>query len=342
MRRSRPLLGTHRPRGSVDRGDGGAGALRARAGDGRPLASRGARRRPPRAPRLAGPSRRCGVAGPKGAVVLRGASGAGKSTLVAAAHAAGLGVLGDESILVAREDTDALAASRARADAPYGQRRSPRDPRRRRRRRSRAARRSDAWSSSTVRAPRSREARRVTTLLLGPRSPGPARLVALSPSQFQSEFAKGEIPQEHVDGGAASVARAWAARRRSAPRRCVGSRGRGRFVEIAGHLDKASVSVIHVTLWRGSVYYARQNARAEGPGSPRSLLLPRTRRQAVAEDETVSAARDAVRRVGAARARLRRGALRRDARPERGRVRPGARRVRRADRRASSRTTSTS
>jgi hypothetical protein len=34
------------------------------------------------------------VAGPRGAVVIRGGPGAGKSTLVAAAHAAGLGVLG--------------------------------------------------------------------------------------------------------------------------------------------------------------------------------------------------------------------------------------------------------
>jgi hypothetical protein len=147
--------------------------------------------------------------GPKGAVVLRGASGAGKSTLVAAAHAAGLGVLGDESILVAREDPDALAASvrelALRADSAVllgilaatapafsgGEEK----------------RRVELFDGSS---PATREARRVTTLLLGPRFPGPARLVALSPSQFQSEFAKGEIPQEHVDGGAGSVARGWA------------------------------------------------------------------------------------------------------------------------------------
>ena len=68
-------------------------------------------------------------------------------------------------------------------------------------------RRVELWGGSR---PEAREARRVTTLLLGPRAPGPARLVPLSPEEFLLEFAKGEIPQEHVDGGAGSVARAWA------------------------------------------------------------------------------------------------------------------------------------
>ncbi|HEX7614265.1 MAG TPA: hypothetical protein VF554_03205 [Thermoanaerobaculia bacterium] len=149
------------------------------------------------------------ASGPKGAVVVRGASGAGKSTLVAAAHEAGLTVLGDESLLVARGDPDALAASvreltlRADSAALLGilARTSPAFSG------GEEKRRVDLFEGSNSAA---REARRVTTLLLGPRAPGPARLVPLSPAQFLLEFAKGEIPQEHVGGGASSVARAWA------------------------------------------------------------------------------------------------------------------------------------
>ena len=149
------------------------------------------------------------VSGPKGAVVVRGASGAGKSTLVAAAHAAGLAVLGDESLLVARGDSDALAASvreltlRADSAALLGILAST----------ARAfsggeeKRRVDLFEGSSA---ATREARRITTLLLGPRAPGPARLVPLTPAQFLLEFEKGEIPQEHVDGGAGTIARAWA------------------------------------------------------------------------------------------------------------------------------------
>ena len=149
------------------------------------------------------------VAGPKGAVVVRGASGAGKSTLVAAANAAGLTVLGDESLLVARGDSDALAASvreltlRADSAALLGilARTSPAFSG------GEEKRRVDLFDDSR---PEVREAGRVTTLLLGPRVPGPARLVPLSPEQFLLEFANGEIPQEHVDGGAGVIARAWA------------------------------------------------------------------------------------------------------------------------------------
>ena len=42
---------------------------------------------------------------------LIGESGAGKSTLVAAAYRAGLDVLGDETVLVARDDPDDLLAA---------------------------------------------------------------------------------------------------------------------------------------------------------------------------------------------------------------------------------------
>ena len=58
--------------------------------------------------------------------------------------------------------------------------------------------------------PETRTARRLTTLLLGPRSPGPARIVALSADEFLEEFQRGEIPQEHVTDGSRDVAHAWA------------------------------------------------------------------------------------------------------------------------------------
>jgi hypothetical protein len=50
----------------------------------------------------------------------------------------------------------------------------------------------------------------VATVLLGPRAPGPARLVPLPSPRFLEEFARGGIPQEDVDGGAGVVAREWA------------------------------------------------------------------------------------------------------------------------------------
>jgi hypothetical protein len=149
------------------------------------------------------------VSGPKGAVVVRGGSGAGKSTLIAAAHAAGLDVLGDESVLVSRADPDELASSvreltlRADSAALLGILAST-APAFSGGEEKRRVELFEGSNSGT------RVARRVTTLLLGPRAPGPARLVPLPPAQFLLEFAKGEIPQEHVDGGAGSVARAWA------------------------------------------------------------------------------------------------------------------------------------
>jgi hypothetical protein len=149
------------------------------------------------------------VAGLRGAVVVRGAAGAGKSTLVAAAHAAGLDVLGDESLLVSRTDPDGLASSvreltlredsaallglLSRTEAAFSG--------------GEEKRRIDLFTMSR---PDERAARRASTLLLGPRAPGPARLVPLSPSAFLEEFARGEIPQERVDGGAGDIARAWA------------------------------------------------------------------------------------------------------------------------------------
>ncbi len=149
------------------------------------------------------------VTGPRGAAVVRGGPGAGKSTLVAAAQAAGLGVLGDESLLVSRADPDGLASSvreltlredsaallglLSRTDSAFSG--------------GEEKRRIDLFTTSR---PEERAARRASTLLLGPRAPGPARLVPLSPSEFLEEFARGEIPQEKVDGGSGDIGRAWA------------------------------------------------------------------------------------------------------------------------------------
>lgn len=151
------------------------------------------------------------IVGPRGAVVVRGAAGAGKSTLVAAAWRAGLGVLADESLLVSRNDAGQLAASvrdlTVLADAECllglegvteeafagGE----------------AKRRVDLFRDST---PERRVARRVATLLLGARSPGPARLVPLGRGEFLEAFREGEIPQESLGGGPGAVAEAWAGR----------------------------------------------------------------------------------------------------------------------------------
>lgn len=149
------------------------------------------------------------VVGPRGAVVLRGAAGAGKSTLAAAAWRAGITVLADESLLVSREDADRLAASvrdltllpdavhllgldGATEDAFAG---------------GEAKRRIDLFRDST---PEKRVARRAATLLLGPRFPGPARLVPLGGEEFRAAFREGEIPQERQGGDPDAVAEAWA------------------------------------------------------------------------------------------------------------------------------------
>lgn len=151
------------------------------------------------------------VVGPRGAVVLRGAGGAGKSTLVAAAWRAGLNVLADESLLVSRRDAGLLAASvreltllpdaerllgleGATEEAFAG---------------GEAKRRLDLLPGSS---PQRRVARRVATLLLGERSPGPARLVPLGLEEFREAFREGEIPQERLSGDPDAVAEAWAGR----------------------------------------------------------------------------------------------------------------------------------
>ena len=151
------------------------------------------------------------VAGPKGALVLRGAQGAGKSTLVGAAWRAGLAVLGDESVLVSRDDPDALASSvrelTLREDASRllgldGVTTPARVG-------GETKRRVDLFAGSR---PKDRRARRIGTVLLGPREPGPARLVPLDPDGFLALFRQGTIPQERLgDADPDHPARAWAA-----------------------------------------------------------------------------------------------------------------------------------
>ncbi len=149
------------------------------------------------------------VVGPRGAAVVRGPSGAGKSTLVAAAHRAGLGVLGDESLFVSRQDHDALAASvrdlalredSARLLGIF----DGTEP---------------AFTGREVKCrvelfngsgPRDRRAHRAATVLLGAREPGPARLAPLTGAEFLDAFRAGGIPQEKP-GDPDAVARAWQA-----------------------------------------------------------------------------------------------------------------------------------
>ncbi len=149
------------------------------------------------------------VVGRHGAVVIRGASGAGKSTLTAAVWRAGYAVLADESLLVARDDHDDLAAcvrdltlrpnatsllSLRDAEVAFSG--------------GEEKRRVDLYAHSS---PSARRARRIATLLLGDRSPGPARLQPLSHSDFQDAFRRGTIPQEHA-AIADRVSESWSRR----------------------------------------------------------------------------------------------------------------------------------
>lgn len=147
------------------------------------------------------------VAGPAGAVVLRGAAGAGKSTLVAAAQQAGLDVLGDESVLVARDTADEVMAavrdltvepdtlqllggSVAGRLADRGKFRLPLPPL----------------------APESRRRRRVGTVLLGPRAGREPLLQPVGGDEFRREFAAGAIREEDWAGGTGDLADRWAGR----------------------------------------------------------------------------------------------------------------------------------
>lgn len=151
------------------------------------------------------------VVGPRGAVVIRGPAGAGKSTLIAAAYHAGLGVLGDETVLAARSDPDDLLAAvrdltlLPDATSLLGLERAvtPADHH------GELKHRIDLFSGST---PALRRGRRVATVLLGPRNAGPARLEPLAPEEFLRAFHEGAIPQESWSGTPPGIAAAWARR----------------------------------------------------------------------------------------------------------------------------------
>ncbi|HQR67639.1 MAG TPA: hypothetical protein PLB02_09610 [Thermoanaerobaculia bacterium] len=151
------------------------------------------------------------VVGPKGAVVLRGPAGAGKSTLVAALHAAGFGVLADESLLVSRTDRDDLAAavrdltllSSGATLLGLG------DATRFAFTGDEEKRRIDLFAGGS---PAARRARLAAAVLLGDRDRTPAALVPLGAEEFAAAFREGEIPQERDGADPDAVACAWGAR----------------------------------------------------------------------------------------------------------------------------------
>jgi hypothetical protein len=151
------------------------------------------------------------VVGPRGAVVIRGGPGAGKSTLAAALAREGLSVLADESLLVAREDPEDLAAGvRDLTLLPDGaellgllDRTEPAFTG------GEGKRRVDLWTGTS---PAARRARLAAAVLLGDRDRTPAVLVPLKAEAFAAAFRDGEIPQERDGADPDAVARAWGAR----------------------------------------------------------------------------------------------------------------------------------
>jgi len=150
------------------------------------------------------------VVGPAGAVVIRGASDSGKSTLAAAAWAAGLEILGDESILVRQPAHDEVVASvREVLVRPST---------------AQALGLDGDLVSTTVGEPKLRLAlppipasRRasvhVATVLLGKRDrAGGARMASLEPGELVAGFSAGEIPQERWYGSPEPLVRDWARR----------------------------------------------------------------------------------------------------------------------------------
>ena len=151
------------------------------------------------------------VVGSRGAVVIRGGPGAGKSTLAAALAGEGLSVLADESLLVAREDPEDLAAGvRDLTLLPDGaeilglsDRTEPAFTG------GEAKRRVDLRTGTS---PAARHARFAAAVLLGDRDRTPAALVPLPAEAFTAAFREGEIPQERDGADPDVIARAWGAR----------------------------------------------------------------------------------------------------------------------------------
>ncbi len=151
------------------------------------------------------------IVGPRGTIVIRGGPGAGKSTLAAALAGEGLSVLADESLLVAREDPEELAAGvRDLTLLPDGaellglfDRTEPAFTG------GEAKRRVDLWTGTS---PVARHARLAAAVLLGDRDRTPAALVSLPAEAFAAAFRDGEIPQERDGADPDVLARAWGAR----------------------------------------------------------------------------------------------------------------------------------
>ncbi|MCC6133657.1 MAG: hypothetical protein IT186_27315 [Acidobacteria bacterium] len=142
------------------------------------------------------------------AVVIRGASGAGKSTLVAALWKEGLRILGDESILVDRQEPSELAASVRELTILPDTRdllglRDCSTP---------------TWSGGewkfridlSARArPEDRFATHAATVLIGPRDPGPARLTSLVPAEFLKDFRQGAVKEEADPASLGGILEDW-------------------------------------------------------------------------------------------------------------------------------------
>lgn len=152
------------------------------------------------------------VVGPAGAVVVRGPNDAGKSTTIAAAWLHGLQVLGDESVLAARDDPGHLAVTvREVLVCPAAARLLGLD-----------GAMATVVSGGDLKyrldlgklpRPEDREAVHVATVLLGDRDrPGGARLDPLGEEEFLADFGRSEIPQERWFGDPEPVARDWARR----------------------------------------------------------------------------------------------------------------------------------
>ena len=182
------------------------------------------------------------VAGPAGAVVIRGGAGAGKSTMVAAALQSGLQVLGDETVLVSRSDPDDLiSAVRDVTLLPDATRLlGLEDAVTTVRTGGEEKDRLDLFPSST---PAVRRARRVATVLLGSRHDGPARLDPLTPEAFLREFLDGEIPQERWSGTPEHIAAHWS---RAGAYRLSGAADLAGAVQLLTHLVTVASAAMFV------------------------------------------------------------------------------------------------
>lgn len=150
------------------------------------------------------------IAGPKGAVVVRGGNGAGKSTLAAAAWQSGLILLGDESVLASKKDGSQISVTVhelvLRPDSAHLLGLHAQTIR--------------TWNGSEEKrrvpmtpplTPAQRQAEHLATVLLGDRNTGDrAFLLPLEAEEFRKRFQEGRIPQEDWFGNTDELAGNWA------------------------------------------------------------------------------------------------------------------------------------